>query len=413
MPPGASYDRQVTDDTAGTRGGAHAWRRWSPFAVPRTPADWASDGIVNGLLTLSWLASVLSGNPAQIPAWFWPVDVALGGLACLAMWWARRFPVTVALLLVAPAALSLSGGLAGPFAVYRAAQLGRPRWAVVAAVLHVATGLPYHQVLPLPGMTWTVYAVVIPLLYTLAVTLGLLSRSRRLVIASLREAADRDRERYEERLAASRHEERERIAREMHDVLAHRISLLSVHAGALEFRAGSAAAPSTAEIGAAARVIRENAHLAVEDLRELLALLRADEDLATGRPQPRLADIARLADEADAAGQEVDLTVDVDAGALRESTERTVYRVVQESLTNARKHAPRAPVRVRVSRTGTGVRVAVDNAVPVGVTDADLPPGGSGLVGLAERVRLDGGTLVHGVEGGRFRVLAELPGVTP
>jgi signal transduction histidine kinase len=403
----------VTDDRAGTAGAARAWRRVSPFTVPRTRADWASDGIVNGLLTLSWLATVVGGNPPQIPAWFWPVDVALGGIACLAMWWARRFPVTVALVLVLPAALSLSGGLAGPFAVYRAAQLGRPRWAVVAAVLHVATGLPYHHVLPLPGMTWTVYAVVIPLLYTLAVTLGLLSRSRRLVLAGLREAAARDRERYEERLAATRHEERERIAREMHDVLAHRISLLSVHAGALEFRAGSAAAPSPAEIGAAARVIRENAHLAVEDLRELLALLRADEDLTTGRPQPRLADIARLADEADAAGQEVDLAVDVDAVALRESTQRTVYRVVQESLTNARKHAPRAPVRVRVSSTGAGVRVAVDNAVPVGVTDADLPPGGSGLVGLAERVRLDGGTLVHGVEGGRFRVLAELPGATP
>jgi signal transduction histidine kinase len=401
----------VTDDTEADRGGARAWHRVSPFAVPRSRTDWVSDGVVNGLLTLSWLATVLAGNPPQIPAWFWPVDVVLGGVACLAMWWARRFPVAVALVLVVPAALSLSGGMAGPFAVYRAAQLGRPRWAVAAAVLHVATGLPYHHVLPLPGMTWTVYAVVIPLLYTLAVTLGLLSRSRRLVIAGLRAAAARDRERYEERLAATRHEERERIAREMHDVLAHRISLLSVHAGALEFRAGSATAPSTAEVGAAARVIRENAHLAVEDLRELLALLRADEgDLTTGRPQPRLADLTRLADEADAAGQQVELTVDVDPAQLRESTQRTVYRVVQESLTNARKHAPRAPVRVRVSGSGAGVRVAVDNAVPVGVTDADLPPGGSGLVGLAERVRLDGGTLVHGVEGGEFRVRAELPG---
>jgi signal transduction histidine kinase len=403
----------VTDDAAGTRDALRAWRRVSPFAVPRTAGDWASDGVVNGLLTLSWVASVVSGNPPQIPAWFWPADVALGAVACLAMWWSRRFPVTVALVLVVPAALSLSGGLAGPFAVFRAAQLGRPRWAVAAAALHVATGLPYHHLFPLPGMPWAVYAVIIPLLYALAVTLGLLSRARRLVIAGLRESAARDRERYEEQLAATRHEERERIAREMHDVLAHRISLLSVHAGALEFRAGSAAAPSTAEIGDAARVIRENAHLAVEDLRELLALLRADEDLTTARPQPRLADLARLAEEACSAGQQVDLAVDVDAAALRESTQRTVYRVVQESLTNARKHAPRAPVRVRVSGTGAGVRVAVDNAVPVGVTDADLPRGGSGLVGLAERVRLDGGTLAHGIDGGRFRVLAELPGAAP
>ncbi|WP_158609671.1 sensor histidine kinase [Cellulomonas triticagri] len=394
---------------------ARAWRRVSPFTVPRTAGDWASDGVVTGLLTLSWIASVIGDRPAQIPAWFWPVDVALGAVACLAPWWSRRYPVGVALLLVVPAATSLSGGIAGPVAVFRAAQLGRPRWALVAALLHVATGLPYHHVLPLPGMSWTVYAVVIPLLYALAVTLGLLSRSRRLVIAGLRESAARDRERYEERLAGTRREERERIAREMHDVLAHRISLLSVHAGALEFRTSPDAAPgtgpSTAEVRDAARVIRENAHLAVEDLRGLLGLLRADEDdLAGGRPQPRLTDIARLAAEAGAAGQQVDLALDVDGAGLRESTQRTVYRVVQESLTNARKHAPHAAVRVRVTGTAEGVRVAVDNAVPVGVTDADLPPGGSGLVGLAERVRLDGGTLRHGVEAGRFRVLADLPG---
>ncbi|WP_203669770.1 sensor histidine kinase [Cellulomonas pakistanensis] len=399
----------MTDD-AGRATAPAGWRRVSPFARPRTPGEWVSDGLVNGLLTLSWLASVAGGRPDQIPAWFWPLDVALGGFACLALWWARRFPVTVALLLVVPAALSLSGGLAGPFAVYRAAQLGRPRAAVAVAVLHVATGLPYHHLFPLPGMSWLVYAVVIPLLYALAVTLGLLGRSRRLVIEGLREAAARDRERYEAQLTATRHEERERIAREMHDVLAHRISLLSVHAGALEFRAGSPAAPSTAEVRDAARVIRENAHLAVEDLRELLLLLRAEDDLATGRPQPRLDDLGRLAAEAAEAGQQVDLVVDVSAAGLRETTERTVYRVVQESLTNARKHAPRAPVRVRVSGgEGARVRVEVENAVPVGVTDADLPRGGNGLVGLAERVRLDGGTLVHGVDGGRFRVRADLP----
>jgi signal transduction histidine kinase len=399
----------VTDDARRAGTAAAAWRRVSPVARPRTRGEWASDAVVNGLLTLSWVASVAGGRPEQIPSGFWPVDVLLGGFACGALWWARRFPVTVALLLVVPAALSLSGGLTGPFAVYRAAQLGRPRAAVAVAALHVATGLPYHHLFPLPGMSWLVYAVVIPLLYALAVAIGLLSRSRRLVIEGLREAAARDRERYEARLAATRHEERERIAREMHDVLAHRISLLSVHAGALEFRADSPAPPTPEEVSRAARVIRQNAHLAVEDLRELLGLLRADEDLATGRPQPRLTDIARLAAEAAAAGQRVDLAVEVAPEDVRESTQRTVYRVVQESLTNARKHAPHAAVRVRVSGSGTGVHVAVENPVPVGVTAADLPPGGSGLVGLAERVRLDGGTLRHGVEGGRFQVLADLP----
>ena len=109
--------------------------------------------------------------------------------------------------------------------------------------MHIACAIPYHAVVPIPGLPWKVWLVLLPLMYALAVCFGLLGRARRQVIAGLRESAARDRERYEERLAATRQEERERIAREMHDVLAHRISLLSVHAGALEFRAGSRRAP--------------------------------------------------------------------------------------------------------------------------------------------------------------------------
>lgn len=396
--------------------------RLSPFAVPRRPSEWWTDSLLfAGSLLLWWVNSSPAAHP-QIADAYWPVDRAIGLTACALIWWTRRYPLTTALLLVIPGTVSISAGLTALVGVFRVAQLRRPRVSVPVTALHLACGLPYHAFAPLPGLSLMVWLVVIPLLYLLSLLLGLLSRSRRQVIAGLHESAARDRERYEHRLAATRQEERERIAREMHDVLAHRISLLSVHAGALEFRAGSPAAPTTAEVRDAARVIRENAHLAVEDLRELLALLRTDDDdLTTGRPQPRLTDIARLAEEAAAAGQQVDLRVDVDPATLRESAQRTVYRVVQESLTNARKHAPAARVRVRVSETGDAVHVAVDNPVPVGLTDTDLPvsgeaatrggPGGhgSGLVGLAERVRLDGGTLVHGIEAGRFRVRADLP----
>jgi signal transduction histidine kinase len=105
---------------------------------------------------------------------------------------------------------------------------------------------------------------------------------------------------------------------------------------------------------------------------------------------------------------------------VRDSVQRTVYRVVQESLTNARKHAPGAAVVVRVTGDDRSVRVLVDNPVPVGLTNADLAGsgqggatrGGTGLIGLAERVRLDGGSLSSGIETGRFRVLADLPGGT-
>jgi signal transduction histidine kinase len=122
--------------------------------------------------------------------------------------------------------------------------------------------------------------------------------------------------------------------------------------------------------------------------------------------------VAGLAREAEAAGQCVDLVVEAGASRVRESVQRTAYRVVQEAITNARKHAPDARVRVRVTGDDHGVRVVVDNLVPVGVTNADINNGGSGLLGLAERVRLDGGTLASGIESGHFRVLAELPGGT-
>ena len=142
-----------------------------------------------------------------------------------------------------------------------------------------------------------------------------------------------------------------------------------------------------------------------------MALLRGnDAELGTARPQPRLADIDALAREAEAAGQQVDLVVDLEGAEVRESVQRTIYRVVQESLTNARKHAPHAQVRVQVTDGDGAIRVIVDNQVPVGVTDADLLSGGSGLIGLHERVRLEGGTLESGIESGRFRVLVGLAG---
>ena len=126
-------------------------------------------------------------------------------------------------------------------------------------------------------------------------------------------------------------------------------------------------------------------------------------------PNLGLADIDDLARESEAAGQQVDLVVDLDGAAVRESVQRTIYRVVQESLTNARKHAPHAPVRVQVTGGDEGIRVIVDNQVPIGVTDGDPLHGGNGLIGLHERVRLEGGTLESGIEAGRFRVLVGLP----
>jgi signal transduction histidine kinase len=236
----------------------------------------------------------------------------------------------------------------------------------------------------------------------------------------------------------------------MHDVLAHRVSLVSVHAGALEYRldaagganragaesaadggdggpgttpeprttpdpaepADGAPPPSSAEIRDAVALIRENAHLAVEELRHVLAVLRTDgaEDdaIAQDHPQPRLADIAGLVDEARGAGQRVTTRLELGSPDLPGALQRTAFRVVQEGLTNARKHAPRAQVRVEVVADDDGVRLAVVNPLPVGVGAAEIPGAGAGLTGLDERVRLDGGTIEHGVHDGEFRLTARL-----
>lgn len=379
-------------------------------SVGRTRGEWATDIVLFVIALVSWF---LSGNPEaspQIPHWWWPWDLALGLIGCAAMWWTRRYPLLIAIIMIVPGSLSMTSGFTALFAVYRAGLLARPSAALLVTLAHIAFALPYHVVLPVPGVQWLAWVIVIPLLYALALCIGLLTRARRQVIVGLREAAMRDRQRYEENLASTRREERERIAREMHDVLAHRISLLSVHAGALEYRASSPQPLTLDETRFAAGVIRENAHLAVEDLRELLSLLRDDGTLQTASAQPRLADLDALIAEAEAAGQRVQLSMTLDTTAVRETVQRTVYRIVQEALTNARKHAPQSRVRASIAAADGRVLVEIANPVAVGITALDIPESGAGLIGLAERVRIDDGTFSAGVVEGQFRVSADLPG---
>jgi signal transduction histidine kinase len=260
--------------------------------------------------------------------------------------------------------------------------------------------------------------LVITLLLLLSTTSGLAVRARRRLVLSLREQAEAERREHRLRLADAGHAERRRIAREMHDVLAHRISLLSVHAGALEYRLarcrdGDGPPLDAEELGAAAGVVRSTAHQALAELQQVLRLLRGpDEDGGAGpaAPQPTLAQLPRLLDEARAGGQRVDAEIPDDLHHLPPALQRTLFRVVQEALTNARKHAPGA--RVVLSGRGEPGRdavVRVRNAVPVGVTAAEIPGAGTGLTGLAERVAVHGGELTSGVDGGEFRVSARVP----
>lgn len=206
-----------------------------------------------------------------------------------------------------------------------------------------------------------------------------------------------------------RQRERESLAREMHDVLAHRLSLLSVHAGALEVNPG---APPE-QVAQAVGVIRSSAHQAMEDLQQVLGVLRTPLQAEGARPeppQPTLGDIAPLLEESRTAGMRIDLTDEVlHRSQIPPTTGRTAYRIVQEALTNAHKHAPGHDVRIALrGAPGAGLSLEVTNTVPAG-EGPNLPGSGSGLIGLSERAALVGGDLTYGPHGETHHVRAQLP----
>jgi signal transduction histidine kinase len=167
------------------------------------------------------------------------------------------------------------------------------------------------------------------------------------------------------------------------------------------------------EIARAAAVIRASAHQALEDLRTVIGLLRDGPDSeAVQPPQPTLASLPTLLDESRAAGMALDADVRVDLTAVPEAIGRNALRIVQEALTNARKHAATAPVDLRIEGApGLGLTIEVRNPAPVlAAGTADIPGAGTGLVGLAERAALAGGRLEHGLDGhGDFRLRVWLP----
>jgi signal transduction histidine kinase len=227
-------------------------------------------------------------------------------------------------------------------------------------------------------------------------------------VATLHERAERAEREQGIRVAQAQTTERARIAREMHDVLAHRLSLVAMHAGALSYRRGL----SEAEVAESADVIRSNAHRALTDLREILGVLRTPEaDGPPDRPQPTLVDLPALVEEALSAGTQVRLHNRI--GELAQAPDtvgRSAYRMIQESLTNARKHAPDTTVDVVLSgQPGGELLLEVRNPIRVGAAVSATPGAGLGLVGLSERAELVGGRLEHALSGGEFVVRAWLP----
>jgi signal transduction histidine kinase len=234
------------------------------------------------------------------------------------------------------------------------------------------------------------------MLTAIALTVGFLRGTRAdLRARELSEARLRD--------EVARQEERSRIAHEMHDVLGHRLSLLSLQAGALEV-----SGPEMA--GDAARTVRSTAKQSLDDLRQVIGVLRDGRDFQLHGPAPSLVDLPTLIEETQQTGVPVNVMVLLDPSAAPAQLGMAVYRIVQESLTNVLRHAPGCAVAVTI-RGGPGVGVHLDIVNPLPLAGSPPSPGsGTGLTGMSERVTALGGKATIGpTPNGMFMVQAWLP----
>ncbi|WP_436738457.1 sensor histidine kinase [Streptomyces sp. BBFR102] len=379
------------------------------------------------------------------------IGVLLGVVAGSVLVVRRRWPVAVVLVAIAVTPAEM-GFLLATVGLYTLAASQTPRRIIgvttgmsLAATLIVTLMRTHQGMGDMAGSGIDVW--FLPLMSVLAsvamtappVLLGLYVGARRRLMESLRDRADSLEtelqllaERAEERADWARGEERTRIAREMHDVVAHRVSLMVVHAAAVQ--AVALKDPQKAVKNAA--LVGDMGRQALTELREMLGVLRAGEALSgsarAGVPLaavgvaaaaaasragaaedgPSLAELEELLGHSRAAGMSVELSVQGEARGYAPQVEQAAYRVVQEALTNVHKHAAGAGAVVRLAHRGDEVAMQVENGPPPARAGAAamLPSGGNGLVGMRERVLALGGVFVSGeTEAGGFRVSAVLP----
>jgi signal transduction histidine kinase len=353
------------------------------------------------------------------PAWVYAVAQAAAAATLLVR---RRYPYTATLAI---AAISLFAPAWAAFLVpYAVTAYGRgSRWRQWGVVGLLTTAF-------LVGMhAWAVDdPFTAPTVIFVSALLGMYFNARRSLVAELTGRAERaERERL---LLAeqARADERIRLAGEMHDVVTHRINLMVLQAGALRVSTTDPAARAAAE------ELRVAGCQALAELRDLVGVLRngqpapaAADRKPTGATDPGTGDpgatdpgrepgLASLVDDSRAVGLPVRLAEDGDPAVVAPTVRRTLFRVVQESLTNVHKHAPGADATVSVHYGRDSVRATVSNTPPRRPPDADLTAagGGSGLAGLRHRVEVVGGTLSAGsTSDGGFAVRATLPVYVP
>jgi signal transduction histidine kinase len=339
---------------------------------------------------------------------FWlppPVVSVSSALLSLGLIVRRRHPVALVLVSLTLGTILGAGGLGVLVMLYSLGAYTASRWTAIGLAM-----AGYVAYLIFPGPTSRDQPLAAQVIFGLAfsalpVVLGLYMGARKQLLASLQERAARL-EREQHLLAErARTEERTRIAREMHDVVANRVSVMVVHAGAL--RAVARRDPDRAAETAA--VIGDMGRQALDELRQVIGVLRQGEQ-ALPRQAPTLADVRDLADQSRAAGLAVDLRVQGEEQPMPPALGRTVFRLVQEGLTNVHKHAGDADAFVRLHLTPEAVEVEVENGPPRSGPAHGLPSGGNGLVGLRERVVALGGTFDAGpCESGGFALRATLP----
>jgi signal transduction histidine kinase len=332
------------------------------------------------------------------------LDIALGVVAFGLVLLRRKhsFPIAV----VTSVLTALSASAAGPAALaVTSLATRRVRWQMAwVAVLNVAAAVVFHLVAPGDATSWLSDVVTSIIFVAAMLGWGQFVGSRRELMWNLRQRAERAEAEQELRASEARATERTRIAREMHDVVAHRISHVSMRAGALAFRDDL----SVEQMRAESALIRDTANEALHELRTVLHVLR---EPSTGelieQPQPTYADLTALIEGSTSDGMRIDFDDQLTSPPPPEIG-RTIYRIVQEGITNARKHAPGARLRiVLVNDAADSVRLTLTN--PIGFAYGDTPGSGLGLIGIAERVEVAGGRFTRNVADGEFTMSAWLP----
>lgn len=407
--------------------------RWREILRGPTLRTWVVYGplvsVSAALASSAWDSRQQEHAPVELASGAAMLLFFVGILLAVALFWRRRYPVAVALITAGVTLLLPLDPVAaliafGSLAVRRldrvvAAVGGLTFLATVASTWRDGRGLStdssfWQLILASPGETTA--AEPLSIWTTLAIALALTASSfgiAMLVRDQVRTRATREGDHAHRQVVAglndelARQAERERLAQEVHDALGHRLSLLSLHAGALQLRAGED--PAMRE---SAGLVRWGAEQAMTDLRSLLTMLRQPGGPDVADSIPSLRDMALLIDETSRTGVTLVSTVQLESiDELGDLTSRSAFRIAQELLTNARRHAAGMGVRILVRATPAGgVEVeAANHLLPT--SPAQVAPGG-GLSGIATRVEQLGGEWRCWVDEQRvFRAAAHLPWV--